>query len=215
MSSITNQSLNVHKILDVTEVEGPGKRFCIWVQGCSVRCKGCAVPWTWNPAHGSFMTIDALVERVEQSIENHNITGVTILGGEPFDQAETLALFLQEVKRLNLNVLAFSGYYYEQLLQRGVNPEIFDYIDLLIEGPFEQELLDLSRPWVGSSNQKYRFLTDQWDESIFTTYTNKVEVRVNVNGTIDINGMIDQDSLRELQNQIQAYQQNTNRTSRI
>ena len=206
MSSITNQSLNVHKILDVTEVEGPGKRFCIWVQGCSVRCKGCAVPWTWNPAHGTFITIDALVERVKQSIENNNITGVTILGGEPFDQADTLSIFLQEIKKLNLNVLAFSGYYYEQLLQRGVNTEIFDYIDLLIEGPFEQDLLDLSRPWVGSSNQKYRFLTDEWDESIFTTYTNKVEVRVNANGTIEINGMIDQDSLRELQKQIQAYQ---------
>ena len=208
MSSITNESLNVHKILEVTEVEGPGKRFCIWVQGCSVRCKGCAVPWTWNPTNGTFITINALVERVKQSIENYNITGVTILGGEPFDQADTLALFLQEIKKLNLNVLAFSGYYYEQLLQRGVNAEIFDYIDLLIEGPFEQELLDLSRPWVGSSNQKYRFLTNQWDESIFTTYTNKVEVRVNANGTIDINGMIDQDSLRELQKQIQAYQQN-------
>lgn len=205
VSSIINSSLNVHKILDVTEVEGPGKRFCIWVQGCSVRCKGCAVPWTWNPTQGTKMSVSSLIERVKQSIQENGITGVTILGGEPFDQADALAPFLEAVQNLNLNVLAFSGYYYEQLLQRGVNPEIFDYIDLLIEGPFDQQHLDLSRPWVGSSNQKYRFLSDLWDESMLTMYSNKVEVRVNADGTIDINGMIDAESLLELQKQIQAF----------
>lgn len=144
------------------------------------------------------------MERVKKSIVNNNISGVTILGGEPFDQADQLVFFLKEIKRINLNVLVFTGYYYEELLMRGVNAEIFDYIDLLIEGPFEQELLDLSRPWVGSSNQKYRFLTDVWDESILTKYKNKLEVHINIDGTIDINGMIDQNNLRNLQKKIKA-----------
>jgi anaerobic ribonucleoside-triphosphate reductase activating protein len=60
---------------------------------------------------------------------------------------------------------------------------------LLIDGEFVQELTDYSRPWCGSSNQRYHFLTDRYNEEIFTKYKNKVEVNISKNGQIFMNGM--------------------------
>jgi len=111
------------------------------------------------------------------------------LGGEPFEQAEALGLIAEKVKEKGLSVLCFTGGKYEELKEYPVNKKLLDNTDLLIDGEYIAELTDYSRPWCGSSNQRYHFLTDRYDETIFTKYKNKVEVNISKNGQIFMNGM--------------------------
>ena len=117
------------------------------------------------------------------------IEGVTFLGGEPFEQAEALGIIAEAVKKMSLSVLCFTGGYLEELLKDEVNKKLLNNTDLLIDGPFEIDKTDYSRPWCGSSNQRYHFLTDRYDENIFTKYKNKVEVNISKNGVVFMNGM--------------------------
>ena len=129
--------LRVFNILKNTKVEGPGNRYCIWVQGCSLHCRGCQATHTWSHSGGINLNTGDIIEDI---LNQKDIEGVTFLGGEPFEQAEALGIIA-------------------------------------------------SRPWCGSSNQRYHFLTDRYNEEIFTKYTNKVEVNISQNGFIFMNGM--------------------------
>lgn len=192
--------LIIHRYLPLTTVEGPGKRFCLWVQGCSIRCEGCGVPWTWSKKNGRTISVEELFLEIEKSSKKNNIEGVTFLGGEPFDQAEALGKLAHMVKELGLTVMTFSGYLYEDLKKREECQALLKATDLLIDGPFIKGKLDLSRPWVGSSNQRYHFLTSTYKnlEDQLMTIENKVEIRIDPNGLVSINGMATQQTLNEL-----------------
>lgn len=194
--------LIIHRYLPMTTVEGPGKRFCLWVQGCSIRCEGCGVPWTWAKENGEKISVEDLCAEIKKSHEENNIEGVTFLGGEPFDQPEALGKLAEMVQNLGLSVMTFSGYLIENLKGRPECQLLLANTDLLIDGPFVQRELDLSRPWVGSSNQRYHFLTSRYRHLEFNLMSikNKVEVRLNEDGTVLINGMITQKTLNELYN---------------
>jgi anaerobic ribonucleoside-triphosphate reductase activating protein len=81
-------NLRLNAFLPRTEVEGPGIRAALWVQGCPIQCPGCAVPWTWDEQGGFTVTVDEIATRILASTD---IEGVTFLGGEPFMQAKSLA----------------------------------------------------------------------------------------------------------------------------
>ena len=178
--------LRVFKILKKTKVEGPEIRYCIWVQGCSRHCKGCQAVHTWSHSGGELIKINDIIQdiRAQEGIE-----GVTFLGGEPFEQAEALGEIAEAVKKMGLGVLCFTGGYFEKLSLNPVNKKLLENIDLLIDGPFELDNVDYSRPWCGSSNQRYHLLTDRYNEEIFSKYKNKVEVNISKNGVIFMNGM--------------------------
>ena len=178
--------LRVFKILKKTKVEGPEIRYCIWVQGCSHHCKGCQAVHTWSHSGGELIKINDIIQdiRAQEGIE-----GVTFLGGEPFEQAEALGEIAEAVKEMGLGVLCFTGGYLEKLSLNPVNKKLLENIDLLIDGPFELDNVYYSRPWCGSSNQRYHFLTDRYNEEIFSKYKNKVEVNISKNGVIFMNGM--------------------------
>ena len=92
-----------------------------------------------------------------------------------------------------LSLVCFSGYTHEELLEKkdkNIN-ELLKYTDILIDGGFEKDKFDLSRPWVGSSNQRYIFLTDRYTLKEILSYKNKIEVHIDKDGRIDINGMGD------------------------
>lgn len=176
--------IRVHKILKNTKVEGPGTRYCIWFQGCSRRCKGCWAKATWAPDGGEEFDVQEVLEDI---LKTQGIEGVTFLGGEPFEQPEALKFLASGVKDAGLSVLCFTGGKIEEIKDR----EILNYIDLLIDGEYREEEQDFSRPWVGSKNQRYHFLTERYDEKIFTDYKNKIEINIQKNGLIFINGMGD------------------------
>lgn len=175
--------IRVYKILKQTKVEGPGTRYCIWFQGCSRHCKGCWAKATWPHDGGEEFDTEGILKDI---LKTPNIEGVTFLGGEPFEQPEALEFLAREVKKAGLSVLCFTGGKIEELPQ-----SILKHIDLLIDGEFREEEKDFSRPWVGSKNQRYHFLTSRYDETIFTQYKNKIEVNIQKNGLIFINGMGD------------------------
>lgn len=182
--------LRIHRFLPFTRAEGPGNRACLWVQGCSVHCSGCAVPWTWDPTAGTVVESASLAEQI---IGQEDIEGVTFLGGEPFDQAAALAALGNQIRAARLSVMTFTGYELENL-QRANRKDwnsLLAVTDLLIDRPFRKELLDLSRPWVGSKNQRYHFLSDRYQdlESELNQIPNRLEVRLQSDGQVLINGM--------------------------
>lgn len=182
--------IDVFKILNHTQVEGPANRFCIWVQGCKKHCYGCWAKDTWAFDVGTKYTVDELFNLIKAT---PNIEGVTFLGGEPFEQAQDLAKLSSKIKSIGLSIVCFTGYTIEELNLKNNNEinEFLSEIDLLIDGGFEKEKFDLSRPWVGSSNQRYLFLTDFYSPEILSQYKNKIEARIGIDGRLELNGMGD------------------------
>ena len=182
----------VYQILKHTKVEGPGTRYCIWFQGCKKHCKGCFAKATWDLSGGIEKDTDDIIPDI---LNSDKIEGVTFLGGEPFEQFDALFKIAKAVHDKGLSVLCFTGHSFGKI-KRDYS-SILPYIDLLIDGKFVEEKKDYSRPWVGSSNQKYRFLSSRYNEGILAEYKNKIEVNVKKNGTILINGMGDFEKLNK------------------
>lgn len=161
-----------------TEVEGPGRRFAVWVQGCRLRCAGCCNPDMLPFEGGTVTRVDVLAARVFQTA---GIEGVTMLGGEPFDQASAVARLARRVRNAGLSVMVFSGYRLEELEARGCEATnaLLDATDLLVDGPFIAALPETRRRWIGSSNQRMHFLTGRYspsDERFVAP--NELEIRV-------------------------------------
>ncbi len=180
--------IRIHRIIRRTKAEGPGTRLCIWVQGCSHHCEGCFAEATWDANGGIAYEESAIIEIIRN--EALHIEGITLLGGEPFEQAEKLAGIAQAAHSLGLSVMTFTGYSHEQLIESHDNDimRLLAATDLLVDGRYEKALRDFSRPWVGSSNQRFIFLSDRYDLSI-EGYANCIEICVDKNGVVRFNGM--------------------------
>lgn len=181
-----------------TVAEGPGKRFGIWVQGCSIRCDGCFNPHFWSPAGGRLLSVSELVGRAVSA----DVEGVTLLGGEPFDQAAEVAELSREVRSAGLSVMTFTGYVREDLESRGdaATIALLAATDLLVDGPYRADDRDLVRPWVGSTNQRFHFLSDRYKHLEFelSVLPDRLEVRVSRDGTVEVNGWATVDQLDAL-----------------
>lgn len=184
--------IRIYHILKNTKTEGPGTRYCIWFQGCRRHCKGCWAVETWDLKGGKEYNV---IDILNDIFSTPDIEGVTFLGGEPFEQPEALMFLARNIKQKGLSIVCFTGYKIEYLQKKYKN--ILSEIDLLIDGEFIEEEKDFSRPWVGSKNQKYYFLTDRYNESILTKYKNKIEINIQKNGKIFINGIGDFDKLEK------------------
>ena len=124
--------------------------------------------------------------------------GLTLLGGEPFDQAQEAAQLAKEAKKHGLSVLTFTGYRLEELRKKGpAERKLLKRTDLLIDGPFEEEKKSFDRPLVGSSNQRFHFLTDRYKKEDIMSWKNSFEIRIDQDGRIWINGMGDLAGLRD------------------
>jgi anaerobic ribonucleoside-triphosphate reductase activating protein len=165
-------------------------RACIQVQGCPIRCAGCAVPQTWPANGGTLVDADALADRI---VSGPPVEGVTFLGGEPFAQAAALAHVGRRVRAHGLSVVTFTGYSLAGIRAAGRRgyDELLAVTDLLIDGPFEKENVDFSRPWAGSSNQEFHFLTDRYAHLAekLDTIPNRVEVHMQPDGRILVHGL--------------------------
>jgi anaerobic ribonucleoside-triphosphate reductase activating protein len=153
--------LRVGAIVPVTEAEGPGRRFALWVQGCSIRCPGCCNPQLFEAMGGREDSVDALVARLREVAAQ--VEGVTLLGGEPFDQAGPLSQFAEAARGLGLSVMTFSGYALEELRAMGSDAAaLLAATDLLVDGRYDANRPELERRWAGSANQRFHFLTDRY-----------------------------------------------------
>lgn len=190
-------NIKVYRIIDRTKMAGPGYRFCLWVQGCSRHCYGCMAAETWSLEGGSDMETDEIIKWV---LSVSSIEGITFLGGEPMEQAETVYEIAKAAQGAGLTVTVFTGYTYRELVDKNdVHVKnLLGVTDLLIDGPFIKEKFDLKRPWVGSSNQQYHFLTNTYSEIDLVGVRNQVEVRIFSDGKALINGMGDFEKIKKL-----------------
>lgn len=148
-------SIRLAGIVRESIVDGPGIRFTVFCQGCPHACKGCHNPETHDFAGGKDVSIDRLIEEIEK---NKLLAGVTFSGGEPFCQPGPFAELGRRVKDMGLNITVFSGYTLEQLNDMSVQNadvrELLELTDILIDGPFVNELRDLTLQFRGSGNQR-------------------------------------------------------------
>ena len=173
--------LNLASIRTCTESEGPGKRLAIWVQGCEKRCPGCCNVDMQEIRKNIVVDTNDLIELIQKSMFSEEIEGLSFIGGEPILQAEGLTEVAKWAHSVGLTVLVFTGYLYEELVEmknRSVD-DLLSNIDLLVDGPFMQELYDTERDWIGSKNQKVHFLTRSYEPGVeFEKQEHQMEVLV-------------------------------------
>jgi anaerobic ribonucleoside-triphosphate reductase activating protein len=147
--------LRVAGIVKESIVDGPGIRYVVFAQGCPHQCRGCHNPQTWDSTGGEIKDTAEILKEIKKG---QGLKGVTFSGGEPFEQAEALVILGKEVKKLGLNIITYTGYAFEELIELGKsNPwyqELLNLTDILIDGPFMLELKALDLPFRGSTNQR-------------------------------------------------------------
>ena len=154
----------INKILKSSLVNGPGKRYTIWFQGCSIHCKGCINPDTWDQNGGELKSNSEIVNELCQL--KGQIGGLTLTGGEPLDQLDGLLKFLPMVN-MDLSIFLVSGYQ-KQVILNTEKKQILDYIDILCSGPFIESMVDKNMLWAGSTNQIVEAITDRGKQQLET-----------------------------------------------
>lgn len=132
-------------------VDGPGLRFSVFTQGCPHNCKGCHNPESHDPNGGYLVSTEMILEQIKA---NPLLDGVTLTGGEPFFQAKELVELAKACKEMGLNVMAYSGYTFEQLMEMDDAKELLKYCDTLVDGPFILSERSLELDFRGSKNQR-------------------------------------------------------------
>lgn len=149
-----NEGIYLFRLYHHSTVDGPGRRSVVQLSGCSIRCPGCYIPETHEREGGILTSIDEIIFEIDEKSVEHD--GVTILGGEPFDQPEGLEKLARKLRAKNYHLTIYSGYTLEDLLTRGqenIN-RVLANTDLLIDGAFKRELAKNAGEYRGSSNQR-------------------------------------------------------------
>jgi len=183
--------LDLAGFLARSEVNGPGSRAVVWVQGCPHRCDGCFNPQFQAFSSSQQVPVDNLAETI---LSISGIDGVTFSGGEPFSQAVPLAALGRQVRDAGLSVITYSGYTYDHLL-RGTDSgwqDLLAVTDLLVAGPYISSLR-CTDPLKGSSNQQIIPLSGKITvpaRAENTLYT-RAEFTIAANGSITTTGFPD------------------------
>lgn len=145
--------MKYNKIRKMDISNGPGIRVSIFMQGCSFHCKECFNPETWDFDRGNNFS-EITIKTIIDLCDNDYIKGLSILGGDPLHPKNidgTLKLAKAFKNKFNdKNLWVWTGYLYETINKK----EIFNYIDVLIDGRFEINNFNPKLKWCGSSNQR-------------------------------------------------------------
>lgn len=179
--------MRINTILKESISNGPGKRGVVWVQGCDKACKGCFNQEAQSYCGGYEMS----PEEILKEFDLNKIEGLTVSGGEPFDQREELKKLLTLAEEKQLNTLVYSGYVYEQLLSN--NFEVLRHCNYIIDGPYMKDKPSKCR-WAGSGNQRFLQLKDGHIEKNLTEsedYSQTAEIFIEESGNITITGFLE------------------------
>lgn len=178
--------MRVHSLLDASRANGPGLRFVVWVQGCTLKCSGCFNPQTHDVAAGVDMSVERLIEAMRSATEE--VEGVSISGGEPFQQAAELKALLQAIRgEFNWSVVVFTGYSKPEVEALPEGAEILGRVDVLVAGRFVARRAP-GPGLLGSDNQALHFLTGRYTPADFENLP-EAEVIVLADGTLVVSGI--------------------------
>lgn len=183
--------MNIAHIEESSFIYGPGQRFVIWVQGCSIHCKGCWNKEMWSFKNKNKISVSELTERILK--ESDIIEGITLLGGEPFDQFEEIEELLYVCCKAGLSTMLFTGYEMKEIIDMRMD-SVFDLCDILITGRYDEKRRTLNHQWIGSTNQEIHFLTERYKKYKISN-SNYVEVSIDDFGKIETLGFPDENLL--------------------
>ena len=172
--------LRVHAVEPKSRANGPGTRFVVWVQGCTLGCPGCFNPAT-HAAGGEVRDTDELAALAAGS------DGITVSGGEPLQQAEAVAALLGAARARGLSTLVFSGYTLDEIGALPHGPAVLAQLDVLVDGRYvagERRAEGLR----GSENQRIHLLTDRHRREEVEA-TPVAEIRIAPTGEVILTGV--------------------------
>lgn len=168
----TPETMRIYGVVTDSIVDGPGYRTAIFTQGCPHHCLGCHNPESHDPDGGTEWTLDAVEAKFTG---NPLLDGITLSGGEPFQQPAACAELARRAHAKGLNVWTFTGYLYDQLLQKAeADPAIAELLlqtDVLVDGPFLLDQRSLELLYKGSKNQRTIDLNKTRAEGTIVLYT--------------------------------------------
>lgn len=180
--------LNIMGYVDASEVNGPGSRAVVWLQGCQRECEGCFNPESWSFEINQLISVEDLVAKILNNPQN---TGVTFSGGEPFWQAPALTEVAKKVKAAGLNVMSFTGFTLEKLRSEyapASSQELLAQLDILIDGAYVKSLaVNDPHSLVSSSNQRVHVFNPQLEDKLDWA-SDQIEIHILKDGSRIITG---------------------------
>ena len=174
----------VHAVEPRSRANGPGARFVVWLQGCTLGCPGCFNPGTHDAAGGRAIPV---AELAAQLAATPGIEGLSLSGGEPLQQPAAAAALLDAARALGLSTLAFSGYTEAEIRALPGGPEVLARLDVLIDGRYVAGDR-LATGLRGSANQRIRLLTARYRlEDVEATPV--AEIRIGPTGDVILTGV--------------------------
>ncbi len=173
----------IHAVEPKSRANGPGSRFVVWMQGCTLGCAGCFNPTTHDARGGREVTVEDLATQMKAS----GSEGLSLSGGEPLQQAAASVALLDAARALGMSTLAFSGYSIDEIRALPDGPEVLARLDVLIDGRYvaSERLASGLR---GSANQRVQLLTDRYTLADVEA-TPVAEIRIGKAGEIVLTGV--------------------------
>ncbi|MCC5452925.1 radical SAM protein [Rheinheimera sp. UJ51] len=184
---------NVAHIELQSRIYGPGTRYVIWLQGCSLACEGC-----WNTEMWSFKAKD-LIHRetlLKQILSATDIKGITILGGEPLHQESNLLWLLKKIRRqTNLTIFVFTGFEEQELQSQGLLGQLLEVCDMLAVGRYISSQRNTQQQWIGSNNQCILYSANSREKQKQQS-VNEVEICINKDSSVRMLGFPNEELIR-------------------
>jgi anaerobic ribonucleoside-triphosphate reductase activating protein len=175
--------MRIHAVEARSRANGPGARFVIWLQGCTLGCPGCFNPATHATAAGSERAVEDLIGEAARA----GVEGITLSGGEPLQQPEAALALLRAARAAGLSTLVFSGYTIDEIRAQPLGPSILEQLDVLIDGRYvssERFATGLR----GSANQRIHCLTSRYSIADVEA-TPVAEIRIAPDGSAVLTGV--------------------------
>lgn len=179
-------ALSVHSIEWSSRANGPGVRAVVWTQGCTLACAGC-----FNPLTHVRRTETHAVDDLARDLIARAQDGVTITGGEPFQQWEVVGLLLRRLRDhdQDLSILVFTGYTVPELHRLHADAvEVLAHIDVLVAGRYVAQRSQHDTPLLGSANQQVHLLSSRHTREELAT-TPLGEIIIGADGSVTVSGV--------------------------
>ena len=174
----------IHATEPRSRANGPGVRFVVWFQGCTLGCPGCFNPATHPDVGGERIETAELLARIAATAD---VEGVSLSGGEPMQQPEAALALLEGARALGLSTLMFSGYAIDEIRAMPLGPAVLAALDVLVDGRYVSTAR-LAAGLRGSANQRIHFLSERHSAADVES-TPVAEIRIDPTGAAVLTGV--------------------------